>query len=534
MSTTTQQIELANRLKKLSQLNVIYNKILKRDADPSGIATYIKELDRPNGHIYIENQLLSSEEYLKIINAENFNSLTGDRVAYIKSDDLSIIDNSPYKELLTNLIELIIKIDNDSYTKDQLIARINTVKKSLIHIGTNNLPFTIFPHLEYCFNTDKFNESIKNIKNLQYYIIYMTISNIWKTLFNKQVNTCGTKTFVESLNPKLKTFKELIDSVQDFFISYFSIRIVGRLLSVQEKDIAYNYVKENESQKFINYLSDLTSIDKNEEEQKIAKTFSKFNKKPSVLVMIAYLETQNPYFLNTMLYHCEKLKEVNRNLNIDFALDNDRVGKEPTDYTPWSRVKRIRNMMIEKYPISNYDYLYIIDSDMIDYPHNFLTRAIGLNPEGITAPVALIQNSIVFYDWCGFQKKGNTSLYGPYGKYIKNLSVQERNFNLTPPYVDDNSRLVEIDCVGCTYVVPSKVFSLSYGDMKNELIDTFNIAGVTNHKVNEDKVQYEDHPCFTDHFTVCAALRANGGKVFMDRGSIAYHADLPIYGEAWH
>jgi hypothetical protein len=190
--------------------------------------------------------------------------------------------------------------------------------------------------------------------------------------------------------------------------------------------------------------------------------------------------------------------------------------------------------MINKYNIRDYDYLYIIDSDMIDYPHDFVSRAIGLNPEGITAPLALIQNSITFYDWCGYQKKCATSLNSPYADYILMLSVPQRNFELLPPYVNDDSRLVEIDCVGCTYVVPSKVFDLTYGDLQQELLEVFDIADVTNHKISENKVQYEDHPSFTDHYTICAAIRANGGKIYMDRGSAAYHADLPIFGEKWH
>jgi hypothetical protein len=113
-------------------------------------------------------------------------------------------------------------------------------------------------------------------------------------------------------------------------------------------------------------------------------------------------------------------------------------------------------------------------------------------------------------------------------------SCLQRNFSLHPPYVKDDSRLVEIDCVGCTYVVPTKVFRQGYGNLKNELLEVFKLAKVSNHKINENIVQYEDHPTFTDHYTICTALRSQGGKVYMDRGSVAYHADLPIYGENWH
>jgi hypothetical protein len=257
-------------------------------------------------------------------------------------------------------------------------------------------------------------------------------------------------------------------------------------------------------------------------------------RKPKILVMIAYLETQNCYFHEKMMYNCYSLPTANPLLDIEYALDNERIQKESGDYTPWSRVKRIRNMMINKYPIKNYDYLYIIDSDIIDYPHNFLTRAVGLNPNGITAPLALIQNSVIFYDWCGYQKKDATSINSKYAKYILDKGCKSRNFNLSPPYVDDSSRLVEIDCVGCTYVVPTWVFSSSYGDSQQELLQVFELSKVKNHKIKENIVQYEDHPTFTDHYTICTALRSNGGKVLMDTGSAAYHADLPLFGESWH
>jgi hypothetical protein len=521
--------------KQLLKLNNIYRRVLGRDVDESGIQTYLNKLNVTNGETFIEHDLRSSQEFKNLSgHGSDFNSLTGDRVAYIKSNDTSLIDNSPFKDILNNLIRLIVLVDNPTFDQDDLDNRVTTVKKSLINSGKNNLPFTIFPHLEYLFNTDRFDDSLKNYKNFQYYLLYMIIANVWKILFNKQVDTCGTAQFVRSLNFKAKSFDDIIHPIKQFFINYFSIRISGRLLSPSEIQVVNQFIDDHRSDLFIDYLRDIYRDDLIREENIISQTLSNMDHQPSVLVMIAYLETQSLYFIERMMYHCSRLREANPLLKIDFALDNDRVGKESGDYTPWSRVKRIRNMMINRYDIHKYDYLYIIDSDIIDYPHDFLTRAIGLNPEGITAPVALIQNSIVFYDWCGYQKKGNTSLYGPYGKYIKNLSVKERNFNLQPPYVDDNSRLVEIDCVGCTYVVPSKVFNYSYGNMKSELIETFSIAGVTNHKIHEDKVQYEDHPCFTDHFTICAALRANGGKVFMDRGSAAYHADLPIHGEAWH
>lgn len=543
-------------IKDIQKLNEIYQSILGRSVDSSGLNAYLKYTKSEDGINFIKQQLLVSAEYRKSktsFDDTTFNSLAGDRISYISSDDTSELDRSRYSQLLEYLIESIMLIDYP-YAEDKLRDRVKTVKKSLIHIHKTELRFTILPHKEIFFNTEHFIESLKNYNNMKYYILYICIVNLWKDNFGKTVDTCQTKIFLEKLcnlrskprpvsspinNPfKNLSFDDVIDCVGEFFIDYLSIKIVGCLLNAKEKHNLISWLKSKNSEEIITYLENISSQLRESENTKIQKTINELTinlgRKPKILIMIAYLETQNDYFLEKMMYHVQKVKSLNTDLDIEFALDNERIGKEPTDYTPWSRVKRIRNLMINKYNIKDYDYLYIIDSDMIDYPHDFIRRAIGLNPEGITAPMALIQNSITFYDWCGYQKKGATSLDSKYAKYILMLSVKERNFDLLPPYIDDESRLAEIDCVGCTYVVPSKVFDLTYGNLQEELIAVFELASVKNHKIAENKVQYEDHPSFTDHYTICAAIRANEGKIYMDRGSAAYHADLPIFGEKWH
>ena len=474
-----------------------------------------------------------------------FDSMSGDRTSYINSDNLAIINTSPVVRHFDILLGLVVKLDNTNYNDENLRHRIDTLKKSLIHINDKSLSFTIFPHLEYDFNTERFDNSLREWKNFQYYVLYICIANLWKAVFNKVVHTCGTQGFVRLLYSKISkeekdyVFSDIWDAIGDDIIPYFSIKIAGRTLTDQEKAIVKEHTSKQDSNNMISYLQSLCAEESHNENTQaianIAELTGSIGHKPRVLIMIAYLETQTRYFLEKMMYHINAVKNESKDLlDIDYALDNDRVGKESGDYTPWSRVKRIRNLMINKYDIKKYDYLYIIDSDIIYYPHNFLLRAIGLNPQGITAPMALIENSVVFYDWCGYQKKNGTSLYGPYRSCFMNKSCQERNFQLSPPYVHDLSRLVEIDSVGCTYVVPAITFSQTYGSMKQELLDSFRIAKVGNHKINEDIVQYEDHPTFTDHFTVCAAVRANGNRILMDRGSPAYHADLPLHGEGWH
>lgn len=516
---------------RISILDNLYQQILGRPVDQSGINTYINNIYKTNGIQYITKQLMRSTEYMDKKN--NFNSMTGDRTSYI-NDTNSDINKSPLNKIFTEIIRELILIDNKSYNEEALAARIETVKLSLTHIHKQNISLTVFPHRENNFNTEYFNNSIKNIDNFKYWVYFLCLSNLWKSFYKKTVSTCGTDLFVTKLtNLKKIDFHTVFSSIQDDILDYLSIKMIGRLLDKKEKLKSVSFILENNSSGMIDYILSL-NYEYNAEMDLAVGNIKKLKHKPKLLVMIAYLETQNRYFIQRMLDNVFKLQQYNPLVDIDFALDNERIDKKPTDYTPWSRVKRIRNLMIDKYPIHNYDYLYIIDSDIIDYPLNFPTRAIGLNPSGITAPMALIQNSTVFYDWCGYQKLGATSIHSEYRRFIMDKGCKQRNFALSPPYVDDSSRLVEIDCVGCTYIVPTSVFSQTYGNLQNELIEVFKLAKVTDHKIAENIIQYEDHPTFTDHYTICAAVRANGGKIYMDRGSAAYHADLPIHGEAWH
>lgn len=527
----------------IKKLNILYQKILGRDVDESGIRSYLHIIKEPNGEAKVSSILRDSAEYREknqmSKTSKSFNSMAGDRKSYINTSDTKIIDNSPVGTQIDNILKLMILLDCKYYDTKKLQKRLQTAKESLVHIGQNNLPFTVFPHMESYYNTENLEKSLRNIKHFQYYVLYLTLSNLWKLLFGKLVATCGTKEFIQSIiNVQCNNFNELYKNICNYTTDYFSIKICGHLLPNNDKSNLCNFILNGDAESYFDYLYKIREDQRNKENEIINTNIhlltQKLGHKPKVLVMIAYLETQNRYFIEKMIYHAQKVKDTNALLDIDFAFDNERIGKEKTDYTPWSRVKRIRNLMIAKYPIKDYDYLYIIDSDIIDYPHDFVSRAIGLNPDGITAPLALIQNSITFYDWCGYQKLGATNPRGEYSKCLMDKSCKERNFNLRPPYTDSKDRLEEIDCVGCTYVVPTKVFFNGYGTEKDDLLYVFQLAKVNNHKISNDIVQYEDHPTFTDHYTICMATRACGGKIMLDKGSSAYHADLPLFGENWH
>lgn len=510
----------------------LYNEFLDRDADESGINTYYNLTNNNSNIEKLKSIIINSEEYKSKKNVNK--TVSSERDSHIKNGiDLSILE--PINIPLSKIIDMMILIDNTNYTEEKLILRREMVKKNLIDIKNKNRNFSIFPHLEYYFNTEKFDNSLKEFKNFKYFVLYNSLWCLWKSFNNIEVPTDLSGKFVPLLNT-INNFNDLFLCSSDFFINYLSIKIANRTLNDYEKDIIKQFILNEKSEEAINYLYNLSKKIIDEEniiiENKISELTLKLNRKPKVLIMIPYLESQNLYFLEKMMYHINKVKEININIDIDFALDNEQIKTEPSDYTAWSKVKRIRNIMLNKYPIHNYDYLYLIDSDILDYPHNFISRAIGLNQDGITAPLVLVQNTSLFYDIAGFQLKNTTFLTKD---NILNCEYKKISINYQPPYIDnDNSRLSEIDCVGSTYVIPTYVFKLNYGDEQQNLLDVFNIFNITNHTILENKIQHEDHPFYTDHYTLCCALKTNGGKILLDNGSVAYHADLQIYGEKWH
>ena len=156
-------------IKNIEKLNQIYRSILGRSVDSSGLDSYLKYTESEDGINFIKQQLVTSAEYRKLrtsFDDNNFNSLAGDRISYISSDDTSELDKSSYSQLLDYLIESIMLVDYP-YPEDLLYDRVKTVKKSLIHIHKAELRFTILPHKEFHFNTENFIEckftSVQNI-----------------------------------------------------------------------------------------------------------------------------------------------------------------------------------------------------------------------------------------------------------------------------------------------------------------------------------------------------------------------------------
>jgi hypothetical protein len=224
-----------------------------------------------------------------------------------------------------------------------------------------------------------------------------------------------------------------------------------------------------------------------------------------ILVCIPIKPGINPVLRRKCEFSAVQMSAANREHRIEVRFDSRPVEKLATDARPWSRVARARNRLLESVDLSAWDHLLWIDADVVSYPADLPTRLLKANPEGVTAPMVLVEGGKQFYDWAAFVEKGCDTIQPE-----SRERIHPRNLRHEPPYwshapAETN---VEMDCVGTITMVPTWIYKLG--------------------------IRYEDHPAFTDHYPICKTCRDAGRKVVVCRDVIAQHADLPKYGEEWH
>jgi hypothetical protein len=244
-----------------------------------------------------------------------------------------------------------------------------------------------------------------------------------------------------------------------------------------------------------------------------------------VLVAIPLKPSLNPHLRDICVAGARLLPQANPTLDINILFDYSAVAKEAGDSRPWSKVARARNRLLDKVNINHYDYVLWIDADVVKYPLDMPTKLIAGNPNGVSAPMVLIQGGDQFYDWAAFvmadkdtiMPESRKRIWGrnlqhqpPYWHYHKEPHIEDDR-NARPDWYKpaaDSKGHVEMDCVGTITMVPTWIY--------------------------KDGIRYEDHPAFTDHYPICKACRDEGIPVTVDTSCVAYHADLPRFGEKWH
>jgi hypothetical protein len=182
-----------------------------------------------------------------------------------------------------------------------------------------------------------------------------------------------------------------------------------------------------------------------------------------------------------------RLEGANVGMAFDICQDDAAVPVPPHP-SKYMRHATVRNYMLDRYLCPEHTHVLWIDSDLIDYPAELPMLLMEVNPEGITAPFAMLdrcQNR--FYDIGGFIEKGNRA-------------------RMWPPHFDQQGAVIELDSVGCCYLVPSALYW--------------------------DGVRYSPPPTdyYVEHWSVMQAAKRRGYRIVALPGVQVTHAWLPDYG----
>ena len=211
-----------------------------------------------------------------------------------------------------------------------------------------------------------------------------------------------------------------------------------------------------------------------------------------------------------------RMQGANPDHELTIIHDYRKVESLPTDKTAWARVTRARQALLDSIDVLRWDYVLWIDADVVEYPADMPSRLILANPDGIAAPMVFIEGQEArLYDWAAFIQDGRSHIEPNNPAQIKG-----RNLSHDAPYWDEpppdrtfgHMGIMPMDCVGTIVMVQSRI-----------------LAGHV----------FDDHPVFTDWFTLCKKARKIHGPrgVVVDRGISALHADLgsgKYENEQWH
>jgi hypothetical protein len=233
---------------------------------------------------------------------------------------------------------------------------------------------------------------------------------------------------------------------------------------------------------------------------------------------IAMLTAIKPGMNETMLmrHRAAKAKLMNHIENrfkVTMFEDESEMFDLPNDIPRVSKVVRIRNQMVEKFKVTDFDYVFWLDADIVEFKPNTLSRLwdnfwdnnyrpgyIYENGPMIIAATPLIEETEKFYDHGAFIQRGTS--------HIVPDSYQQiwgRNVNSFPPYFHpgyEPKRLMEMDSVAQCVLMPSFL----YIDGRHSAPNAF----------------YEFWP-------LCEHARSLNVKTYMDTQVVVYHANFPLY-----
>lgn len=215
--------------------------------------------------------------------------------------------------------------------------------------------------------------------------------------------------------------------------------------------------------------------------------------KASVLALIPIKADMHADLKRRALELAGRMPAANPWIDLVTVFDSRVLAKQEGDSTPWSKVTRVRNTLLDCFKLSAFTHVLWIDADLVAYPADLPSQLIKANPHGVSScPVFIEDREEQFYDTSAF------------------VGLDGKHWAVFAPHHEDAAgrEVVEVAGVGCLYTVPVPVYQTG--------------------------VRHTDHPTNTDHWSICQEARKIGRSVTVDMRLRALHANLPKYGEAWH
>jgi len=209
----------------------------------------------------------------------------------------------------------------------------------------------------------------------------------------------------------------------------------------------------------------------------------------NVLVAIPINPNMSSYLAGMAKGNVTKFTDFNPGMKFEYAF-NERFYTGDNLHGS-SRHAQARNGILDIVLCPEHDYILWIDADIILYPADLPSLLYGTDNNAVVAPLVLREGTDAFYDFNGFIEAGN-----------------KRMARVCPPYFEQKGPIVELDSVGCVYMMPALPF--------------------------HNGVRYKTVDGHTEHWSVMEEYRKQGHRVICNKDIVVIHADLQKYGEDWH
>jgi hypothetical protein len=236
--------------------------------------------------------------------------------------------------------------------------------------------------------------------------------------------------------------------------------------------------------------------------------FNEYNKKNNLEYEISIIYgSSNDGTEENIILRTQHL--INNNIKVNILKFNP-----PDKFKTLERLAILRNIFLQTNSINKYDYLLMMDTDIIFEPRVIIKLIKDIeNPK--LESCAIIAPMIFIEDY-GFHK--NDFFYDILAYRIKGL-----NFKHNRPYIPivlngDNKykRIIEVDSVGSLYLMKTSIMN------KNDVHYGTYIKNVTEQKHESEQVY------------LCEKVRQNGLKIYVDLNLKVFHINLEKYGMKWH